>query len=770
MPDLVQRSFTSGELAPSLRSRVDVSKYSTGLALCENMFVRAQGGAYSRPGTYFIGEVGTSSKRARLVPFSFNTQQTYILVFEDLKIRFIKNGGYILSGGVPYEVVTTYTEAELPRLYFTQNADTLTICHPSHDPTNLGRVTDTNWTLTAISYASTVTVPTISGIVAVGAGAGANNKTYSYVATRVDVNGVESLPTAVSSLTTPSLSTTAGIKLTFSAAPGAGEYYRIYKDPSNGSGVYGWIGDTKATTYEDYNLAPITSDAPPSDRTPFASAGNKPSTVTYYQQRQVYANTTNEPQTVFTTQTGNYKSMRTSIPSRADDAVTFTIAAQQVNEIRHLLPIGNLILMTSGGEWKVTEGADGILTPSSMGVKLQSSNGSSWVPPVIINSTALYVQEKGGRVRDLGYEFAADKFTGNDVSILSEHLFTGYSISEMSYAAEPYGILWCVRNDGVLLGLTYQKEQQVVGWHKHTFSGTVESVATVGEGGRDATYIIVRRLINGSYKRYIERFESRNVSLADDAFCVDCGLSYLGNPKAITNVNTTGPITVTAVAHGKAPGDRIRIKGCTEVAGLDGTYLVKATPTADTLTLNDIYGVTAVNTSGFNGATTAGNLLTTVTSISGLSHLEGRAVAVTADGNEVTGLTVSAGAITLPRPAAVVHVGLAYTPAIETLDIDQPGQQTFKSKHVSVSRVIIEVEKSRGGWVGPKNDDGTTGEMIEIKPRFESDGYDAIALKDFKQEIDISPAWSRGGGIRIEQRSPFPLAILSVIPSVDVGD
>lgn len=689
MPDLVQRSFTAGELAPSLRSRVDIAKYSNGLALCENFIVRSQGGVYSRGGTLFVGEVGDSTKRARLIPFAFNTEQTYVLVFEHLKMRVIKNGGYIETApGVPYVLVTTYTEAELPRLYFTQNADVMTICHPSHDTADLNRITETNWTLVAKNYASSVTAPTISGIVAVGAGAGANNKTYTYVVTKVDANGIESLASASSSLNTPSLSVTAGIQLTMSAAPGTGEHYRVYKDPSNGSGVYGWIGDTKVATFEDYNIAPITSDAPPEDRQPFTGANNKPSTVTYYQQRQLLANTNNEPQTLFATQTSNYLSLRTSNPTRDDDAVTMTIAAKQVNEIRHMLALDSLIILTSGGEWKLTEGQDQVLTPSTVGVKPQSFNGASWVPPVIINSTALYVQEKGGRIRDLGYEYAADKFVGNDMSILSEHLFEGYQIEEMAFAAEPYGILWCVRDDGKLLGLTYQREQQVWGWHQHDLGGIVESVAVIGEDNRDALYMVVKRVIDGSTVRYIERMEPRFITAPETTWCVDSGLRYTGAPATV---------------------------------------------------------------------------------ISGLDHLEGEDVAVVADGNEVTGMTVSGGSITLPRAASIVTVGLPYTPAIELLDIDSPGQTSIKGKVVSVSQVVIEVEKSRGGWVGPKLDDGTTGTMYEIKPRFDSDAYGAIALRTFKMEINIDPEWSKGGGIRIEQRAPMPLAILSVIPSVDVG-
>ena len=160
MVDKIQRSFTAGELSPALRSRADLAKYANGLALCENVIVRAQGGAYSRPGLRFVGEVGDSLNRARLIKFSFNVEQTYVLLFENLKLRVIKNGGYIeTSPGVPYEMVTPYTTAQLPRLVVTQDADVMTITHPDHDPSNLNRLSETNWTLTTINYTSQVTAP-----------------------------------------------------------------------------------------------------------------------------------------------------------------------------------------------------------------------------------------------------------------------------------------------------------------------------------------------------------------------------------------------------------------------------------------------------------------------------------------------------------------------------------------------------------------------------------------------------------------------------------
>lgn len=692
MPQMIQRSFTSGEIAPSLRSRADMVKFATGLSLCQNFFVRAQGGVYNRPGFRFIGEQADHTRKGWLIPFSFNSEQTYMLVFEHLKMRVIRNGGFVLAGGGPalFELVTPYTETQLPRLSFSQDADVMTICHPDHDPTNLNRLADDNWTLTTIVYTSAIETPTIDTLTSIGdvAGGGDYDKTYQYVITAVS-GGIESLPSAPLGTLTPSLSVTYGLRLSWTAITGGADYYRVYKCPSVDTETFGWIGDSNTISFDDYNFAPIISDSPPSERTPFDGAGNKPSVVANYQGRQIFANTINEPQAVFTTRVDDFKSLRTSNPARDDDAVTFTIRAKQVNEIRHLITLGSLIPLTSGAEWVVTEGQDQVLTPATVGTRIQGENGSSWVQPAIINSTAVYLQQKGARLRDLAYDFSSDKFTGNDLSLMSEHFFEDHQIISMSYAAEPYSILWAVRDDGVLLGLTYQREHQVYGWHQHTTDGEFECVATITEGSRDATYAIVKRTINGNTVRYVERLEPRLTINAVDSFFVDSGLTYTGAP---------------------------------------------------------------------------------VTGLSGLGHLEGKTVAVLADGYTMSNRVVVAGSITLDRPASVVHVGLPYTAAIETLDLDvAAAAETLKANFTSVNQLVVEVQGSRGGWAGALDEFGNVTDMAEIKPRFQSDNYGAMALRSYKQEIMINSTWGRAGGVRIEQRAPLPMAILSVIPRFDTG-
>ena len=220
--------------------------------------------------------------------------------------------------------------------------------------------------------------------------------------------------------------------------------------------------------------------------------------------------------------------MDVSSPSQDDDAISRTIAAQQVHEIRHMVPITTLLLMTSSGEWKCWSGSGSdVLTPSSAVLKQQSANGCSHVPPVVVGGTVLYTL--GSAVRSLAYDWSSDAYTGTDLAVLSSHLMRGHTIADWAWAAEPDKVVWVVRDDGALLSLTYMKEQDVAAWCRHdTAGGAFESVAAVREGSEDAVYFVVRRTIGGQTKRFVERLHSRRFATVRDCFFVDCGLTYSG--------------------------------------------------------------------------------------------------------------------------------------------------------------------------------------------------------------------------------------------------
>lgn len=524
-----QPSFTAGVLSPALWARVDLSKYGSGLKTALNLFIHPHGGASNRAGLEFIREVKASANNARMIPFQFNTEQSYILEFGDQYFRVFRDGGVVLSGGLPYEVVTPYLHTHVADLVFIQEADVMYITHPLYAPRKLSRLADNNWVLSLVTFVPTIAAPVANAAVLVGSGATA----YSYrVAAVSDATGEESLPSATTVVNNDL--TTAGNKnrITWPAVAGAGRYI-VYK---LSGGVFGYIGGTEALLFDDDNIVADTADTPQTARNPFVGAGNYPRCATFVEQRLAFASSINEPQAVWMSQSANYENFGYSSPSKASDAVTFRIRARQVNEIRSMLPLRGLMLLTSGAEWIVSGGSQSdAITPSSVKVDPQSYRGAATVQPIVVGSTVLFAQDRGGVVRDFSYEFAADAFTGKDLTILARHLFENRNIKAWAYAQAPYSIVWVVLDDGSLVSLTYMKEHEVWAWTHHDSGADAifEDVAVIAEGNEDVPYFIVNRVIDGVARRYIERMHSRVMDTVEDAFFVDSGLSYEG-PAAST--------------------------------------------------------------------------------------------------------------------------------------------------------------------------------------------------------------------------------------------
>lgn len=294
------------------------------------------------------------------------------------------------------------------------------------------------------------------------------------------------------------------------------------------------------------------------------SAGN-PSVPGFFDQRLVLAAPTQALQTFYMSQPGAPYNFNTSNPVLPNDAITGSIVSGKLNAIKSMLsaPTG-LIMFTSQQAWLVNGGAAGAaVTPIDVTATGHAYNGASDVPPIPINFDYLYVQAKGSIVRDLTFNFYTQIYTGTNISVLSSHLFFGFQITEWAYAEEPFSIVWCVRNDGTLLSLTFIKEQEMIGWARHDTDGLFQSVATVTEPAQpgpassvvatvDATYFVVRRNINGQSLQYIERMADR---YPQDGFkscwAVDAGIRYSGSPTTtFTGAQHLTGRTITGLADG----------------------------------------------------------------------------------------------------------------------------------------------------------------------------------------------------------------------------
>lgn len=751
MPKSLFRSFAGGEITPELFGRLDLTKFQTGLSLARNFVTLPHGPASRRPGFQFVNETRTSAQASRLIPFVFSADQGVILEFGHLSIRFHTAAGtlleavkpivgvvtgvvevtghgysvgddvYFTGGAQPrflrvgsvvdanrfqvadlwgetaippsgstavarvYQIASPYPSTALAGLRYAQDADVLTISSASYPTQELRRLGAANWTLTAASFAPVLAPP--AGVAATAVVAVATNlTTQRYKVTTVAPDLVnESLPSAEVSCSNNL--TLAGNYNTISwTAIGSGYRYYVYKLRG---GVYGYIGqaDTSSPSVVDDNILPDTTVSPPEDNiTLNGTAGEYPTAVAHHERRRWFAGTGDGPQNVWATRNGTLSNLTSSVPSRADDALQFRIAAQQQNAIRHLVPLADLLALTAGGEFRIFADGGPAIAPDTLSVKPQGFSGASEVQPVLTTASAIYVQAQGSRVREITYDPSGTGFYRSiDASILATHLFDGHQITQLAYTRAPDSTLWAVRDDGVLLGMTYVPDQQVYGWHQHHTAGAFESIAVIPENNEDTLYAVVRRVVDGRTVRYIERLKPRMFTEQADAFFVDSGLTYSGAP---------------------------------------------------------------------------------VTTITGLWHLEGKAVQVLADGAVVVGKTVLDGQITLPTAASVVHIGLAYVSDMVTLPLayegaPASGQGTMKN----VGKVHLRVVRSSVAKAGPNFSN-----LREYPARLVSDPYGSPpSLQTREVSLSIDPSWNTDGTVCVRQDQPLPLTVAALALDTAVG-
>lgn len=578
---VIQRSFGGGVLSPEMLGRIDDVKYQSGLAACRNFVIKPQGPAENRPGFAFVREVKNSTRRTRLIPFVYSITQTMVIEMGAGYFRFHTDGGTLLDGGVPYEISNPYAEADLFDIHYVQSADVLTLVHPNYAPRELRRLGATNWQLSSITFSSPIGTPT--GATATSNGKGSDYN-YSYVVTALDAEGkAESSPSAAATCTN-NLFTNGGMNtIAWSAVSGASRY-NVYKLQA---GLYGYIGQTTGLSLVDDNVAPDLSLTPPIYDAVFSGAGEYPAAVSYFEQRRVFAGTINRPQNVWMTKSGTESAMSYSLPTRDDDRVSFRAAALYSSAIRHIVPLSDMLLLTSSGEWRVTSGG-GVITPSDVIVRTQSYIGASNAQPVIVANTVIYGSARGGHVRELAYNWQANGFVTGDLSLRAAHLFDNLDIVDMAYAKAPQPVVWCVSSNGTLLGLTYVPEQQIGAWHTHdTITGKFESCAVVAEGNEDRLYVIVQRDINGVPKRYIERMGSRQFDGQEDAFFVDSGATYKGAPitQITSGLDHLEGMTVSILADGAVHPQRVVTDGAVTLEAEASTVHIGLPITAEFHTL-----------------------------------------------------------------------------------------------------------------------------------------------------------------------------------------
>ena len=814
-----QTNFTAGELTPKLAGQVDFKKYNNGVELMENMTVFPQGGASRRYGSRFVAEVKDSSKTTRLIPFEFNIEQSYILEFGNNYIRFFKDNGQITetaktisavtkanpavvtsnshgysngdhvwiagivgmtrlngrrftvassttntfaltgenssnydaysSGGTAskvYEISTTFTEAMLYDLQFTQSADVMYIVQESIPPRKLSRTGHTSWTLADVAF---------------------TNGPY------LDVN------TTTTTLT-PSSASTGSRNITASAVTGindgqgwlTSDVGRILKFNS---------GEAKITsrTNSTVVVATVTKAFANSNAITewqlgsWSATTGYPRTVSFFEQRLVFGGSTYYPQTIWASQSGLYENFDAGDGSAADGFI-YTIAANKVNVIRWLAPARDLIVGTAGGEFKVGKPAGEPLQPDNVQITQQTTYGGYTTQPIQIGNSILFLQRQRKKIREFSYRFEDDAYLAPDMTLLADHI-TGTGIIDVDYAQEPFSIYWAVRDDGTLLALTYQREEDVVAWS--------------------------RNILGGSYKLTFN------------------GAS--GVTDYLNDANFNGFITITA--HGLSTGDKIVYSagGGTKIAGLEEgqTYFIYKID-ADKLELASTYkqaidrtilqiadGVGASHTltaiaqvksvSSISKASENqtwvitrrrinGNIVQYVeyldptlnmdstlsalvndgtTVVTGLNHLEGESVQVLVGDAVFPNQTVTGGLITVTLPSKAsfksIEIGLGYASKIKTLRVEAGSQAgTAQGRKKRYNEVMVRLLKTVGIKIN--------GDQLPFRTSSTPMGQNIAEFTGDKRVINLG--WDRDGQIEILQEQPLPMTVLGITGTLATTD
>lgn len=929
MPSIPQPSLSGGELSPSLYGRVDLAIYQTSLKTCENFITQAYGGIKNRQGTRFVSAAYSDSRRSRLVPFSFNAEQNYVIEIcgkpdaaTASVARVFSRGRLQYSGSNPITIPIPWLTTQLRDLKFSQSGDVLTVTHPEHRPQQIVRKSETDWSIRDLPFkagpfqsmnsekgwtvSSSGTGPggtdvtitcnypiftqgTIGQLFKIeqknfgtpwepgkdvtlgsirrsdgkyyratstgrtgslrpthdsdswtdgGAGGptdGVTGVTWEYLHPGWGWGTIIDTPTDNTAILRVGENSRIPDGCVLTAGAGAGEYVLISgvaTSPVFGgaSGEYSRIRATTAAHHLEGNPGPIKvnitlvfstagetartlnftgTDAYPINATEIdfdmsadwitelvvldgalsrfsiaqtdaadvptathkwafgAWGGNQgwPAASAYFQQRHCFAGSLGQPQTVWTSRTGDYENFSTSSPIQDDDALIFTVASAAIDGIKSLLPLDKLVMFTLGGNWVTASGQSDVLTPGNISAKLQNYYGSSNKPPLGVGNTALYYG-RGGTIRDMSYDFGSDSYVGNDLTVKASHLLQDHSLYEWDFQTSPFPIVWMVRDDGILLGMTYLREEKVVGWHPHDLGGTVESVCVINECNEDHVYLTITRTINGSTKRFIEVMYPRTDDLYEGYF-VDSGFTYDGRNTDSTYTMTAtgtytvgGSVTIVASTAVFQAGD---VSNHVVMEAADGSiqrFNIASVASSTQVTATVL--TTAVPSDLQATATSAWGLAKD--SFSGLTHLEGQGISVLADG-VYSVATVSGGAFTLSTPGFVVSMGLPITSTMETLSVTVPGQQgPLRENHKLISSVRLLVENSRSTYVGPD-----TSNLLKATIRTAEDEQTEVTRYTGVLEAKTAAGWNRNGRFIVRHTEPTPLSILALFPNVSMG-
>lgn len=717
-----ESDFITGEVSPRLKGRVDLQKYASGVQTLSNFIVQLTGGVYRRSGTIFANAVKNQANKTWLLPFIIQGGAAYVLEFGNEYIRFYTNQGLLIDGSSdPVEVVTPYQTADLPGIDFAQSGDILFLVHANYPPQQLARVTTTSFTLTPFNYQDGPYMSENQVQTAFLEHSGFTQYTFTDPTsgfTYFLYNGTGTITaTGTNPDTTafaPFVSTDLGrwIRILQGGFWGAAQITAVTSSTVVQATAFNAVpfGDTGkaaltlgSNTYAANTIYPTWIWRMGS----WSNTTGWPSVISFHQGRLAFANTVTEPTGVWISESGifNLFSPTENDVSVIDsDGIGYTLASNQLNSVQWMYSGQALLLGTFGSEFAALASSSSTpITPSNVAFLQQSAFGSSKIKAFLIGVSGIYVQRSGRKVREQTYDWSINGWRSIELSMLSEHLFReGGGIVQSTYQQEPNNVWWGCRKDGTLIGMTYVKEQSILGFHKHTIGGTfqggpaiVESITCIPtpDGTQDQLWVIVKRTVNGETVRYVEYldvpFDSSTAGQNSMNF-VDSGLQTAGFPTPLGS-----PVTV----------------------------------------------------------------------ISGLDHLIGEEVMICADGAVLPNKTVASdGTVTLLEPASLVTVGLPYVSKLQTLSLPIKGDfGTGQGVLKRIDRLIFRLVDSMTFKFGPDFDNlndlllQETDSLMDTPPPLQND--------DFPVQFP-SESYDEEAYICIQADKPYPCNIIGMSPQL----
>jgi hypothetical protein len=481
-----------------------------------------------------------------------------------------------------------------------------------------------------------------------------------------------------------------------------------------------------------------------------------PHVATFFEQRLWFGATDTEPQTVWASKTGDYEDFE---PGAEDDnAVSYTIASEEVNTIKWLKSKSGLIIGTVGAEWRLTSTQDAPVSPSNVSIRRETTYGSCNVRAEVAAGNVIYVQPDAKRVMQFAYNLQEDTYVGYDLTLMSEHI-TGPGLVALFLQKNPLPVIWGIRSDGLMAGMTYLPYHDVTGWHRHETKGLIKSGTSI----EDQLWLLAKREIDGSIVQYIEYIEMWDETM-ENAIFMDCSACYDGDEKDITGATKADPVVITSVAHGLSNGDKVRISEVVGMTELNDRIFTVANKENDSFELFEVDG------SEYGAYVSGGIAKKCASTVSGLGYLEGEEVNVLVDGSLHRNLTVESETISLDEGVygAKIWVGIPQpNPVLETMPIDIESREGTLQGHMKrIIRAVIRLYKTLTFKMSGGNSSYETAYFRNADDTLSDPPVPFTGTK----KILMPKGSDIDAYVRITQDTPLPLTVNAIIYEAEAGE